>query len=142
METTALAYLRSQVPAWGIGLMQASPRSGFKSEHYKAHMSPRQLTENWQGRLVIGDMESPDANKCVNVGCLGVFEWLALTLQENDDNTIDKHSESWLIANRIIVDSENTTYVPVGGSSVGRPYITVALDSETESRAKLRLAIL
>lgn len=80
---------------WGIMLMQADGKPGNSTYKYR---SPDELTA--KGRAKIG-RQSPEFN--YSLSDMGIFEWLALTLQE-DLNKLADGSTSMLLANRIDYD--------------------------------------
>jgi hypothetical protein len=78
---------------WGVGLVQTSNQAGLARliEGPSDQRSPNALTQNGTAHFRVAEQ---------NVDALGLFEWLALTLQENPENlSID--DSSWLLANRL-----------------------------------------
>lgn len=88
-DKTAKEYLEYRIDQ-GVTeiLVQVSNEAGLKSLLMK---SPNSLTDNGTKPLKIAGY---------NVGQMGIFEWIALTLHENPGN-ISSEDWSWLLANRV-----------------------------------------
>jgi hypothetical protein len=87
---TAAEYLDHKIKEdgpWGLMLTQTSDEPGVKS---LLGQSPDELTGRANHTPVIADQE---------VGSFGLFEWLALTLQE-DPRHLSAQYYSWMLANR------------------------------------------
>lgn len=90
---TPRGYLETAIAAdglWGVMLAQTSPDAGVES---KLGKSPDALTGEGQVRMRLAGQE---------VDYMGVFEWIALTLQE-DPSELSNEDYSWLLANRITI---------------------------------------
>jgi hypothetical protein len=84
---------------WGVILTQNSPEAGVKSMVGK---SPDELTDEGRKRLEIAGYK---------VDGLGIFEWLALTFQQ-DPSELSPSDYTWMLANRLNVGGDPR--VPVG----------------------------
>lgn len=85
---------------WGVMLVQTSEQAGLKDQ---IGQDPDQLTSNGTGNLSIGNY---------NVDALGIFEWLALTAQEDPRQLSGTTDYSWMLANRL--DVNGAALVPFG----------------------------
>lgn len=102
-----LDYKISQDGPWGTVLIQTSDEAGV--DNWKGQ-SPDELTH--QGTWT-PELEGKP------VGSMGIFEWLAVTMQE-DPRQLSSKDYSWLLANRLTVDGG--PQVPFGfwrGGQVG-----------------------
>jgi hypothetical protein len=99
---------------WGLALTQTTDEAGTKE---LPEMSPDELTNEGRQHLEIGGER---------VDGLGIFEWLAMTLQHNPAK-LSRLNKSWLLANRLEVDG--MAQVPCGDWSGTR----VRLDMEDAS---------
>ncbi len=99
---TVEEYLESKIAEdgpWGVMLAQTSNLAGFRSI---VGQSPDEMTVGGTRHLqLVGQ----------HVDAMGIFEWLALTLQE-DPRTLSSGDHSWLLANRLSLLSG--LYVPDG----------------------------
>lgn len=89
-------YLRlklRQDGEWGVMLVQTSPNAGTDRLHGK---SPRELTDEGKVHLKIAG---------VPVDQMGVFEWIALTLQ-TDPSQYSPNTLALLLANRMVFDGK------------------------------------
>jgi hypothetical protein len=101
---TATEYLDARIAEdgpWGVMLAQTSNEAGL--EHIKGQ-SPDQLTTT-------GGVSDNLRLKNIPVDAMGIFEWWALTLQE-DPSQLSNSDYSWLLANRLDVDG--VAQVPYG----------------------------
>jgi len=94
---TAKEYLDQKIAEdgnWGIILAQTSNEAGIKSlvKGSPEGRTPDALTQNGSGLFYIGEQA---------IYGLGIFEWLALTFQE-DPRQLSTKDVSWLLANRLI----------------------------------------
>ena len=115
--------------AWGIMLVQTSEQAGVESLRGK---SPDELTSDGQGSFAIGA-------KC-RVDGLGIFEWLALTIQEDPRQLSAKTDYSWMLANRL--DVEGDPYVPNGYWLVDQVGSGLASAADQDDNMRPRLAVL
>lgn len=93
---SALHYLDMKIAqdgAWGVMLAQTSNEAGL--EHLK-QQSPDQLTTS-------GGVSDNLRLKNIPVDSMGIFEWWAITLQE-DPSQLSNSDYSWLLANRLDVN--------------------------------------
>ncbi|MFO0970730.1 MAG: hypothetical protein U0520_00045 [Candidatus Saccharimonadales bacterium] len=88
---------------WGVALVQTSKVAGVNS---KLGQSPNQLTADGSAHLQIADH---------SIDGLGIFEWIATTLQA-DPRQFSPVDVSWMLANRL----EGGPFVPLGDWGVGR----------------------
>lgn len=91
---TPTQYLDKKIAedgAWGVMLAQTSQAAGI--ERIKGQ-SPDQMTGDGSQHLELTGH---------NIDAMGVFEWIALTLQ-NDPKELSPQDASWLLANRMTVD--------------------------------------
>lgn len=100
-----LDYKISQDGSWGIVLMQTSNEAGVDGWRGQ---SPDELTGNGTRTPMLEGQP---------VGSAGIFEWLAVTLQE-DPRQLSRQDYSWLLANRLTGDGGSQ--VPCGVWDVGR----------------------
>lgn len=101
---SARDYLDAKIASdgpWGIGLIQTSDEAGLQNLFGQ---SPDDLRA---GINVDGH----------DVGQLGIYEWLATTLQE-DPRTLSTGDYSWMLANRLTVNG--VAQVPCGGWLIAR----------------------
>jgi len=112
---------------WGVMLVQTSNEAGLKSLIGK---SPNDLTNNGAGRLKFASFD---------VDSLGIFEWLALTLQE-DPNKLSSKDYSWLLANRLMAG--NSPQVPCGRWLVSRVRSFLDSPDYDDAYARPRLAVI
>jgi hypothetical protein len=106
---SAEEYLNQRIAQdgdWGIMLAQVSDEAGWEAVKGQ---SPDQMTADGDGDLAVVRDE---------VGAMGIFEWLALTLQ-NDPTKLSSQDYSWLLANRF-TDSNGVARVPYGDFSDGQ----------------------
>lgn len=99
---SAGSYLEQQISEhgnWGVMLVQASNQAGVRSLIGK---SPDELTNRGEDNLIVGGRR---------VDALGIFEWIALSIQENP-RELSPNDYSWLLANRLTLD--DSPYVPTG----------------------------
>lgn len=104
---TAKEYLHHKIAHdgdWGVMLVQTSEQAGLQSLLRK---SPDELTGEGHAELAVGT-----AGRQCRVDGLGIFEWLALTTQEDPRQLSAKTDYSWMLANRLVVDG--VPYVPSG----------------------------
>lgn len=90
---SAKEYLNQRIATdgpWGVMLVQTSKDAGLANFVGK---SPDELTDEGLKRFEIAGQK---------VDSLGIFEWLALTLQERPDE-LSPQDVSWLLANRMEV---------------------------------------
>ncbi|MBI1862987.1 hypothetical protein HYS00_02615 [Candidatus Microgenomates bacterium] len=92
--------------SWGIMLAQTSDEAGID---VLKGQSPDQLTENGEKDFKVAGQQ---------VDAMGIFEWIALTLQENP-RMLSSKDYSWLLANRF-TDSSGGPLVPFGCWDVGQ----------------------
>ena len=112
---------------WGVALTQTSPQAGIDRLKGK---SPDELTENGTRHLeVAGQM----------VDSMGVFEWIALTLQE-DPKQLSAQDYSWLLANRIDIDDRPR--VPDGIWGVDQVESNLYWADRTDDYVRPRLAVM
>jgi len=107
---TAAEYLDGKIKQdgpWGVMLAQTSNDAGI--EQYKGK-SPDDLTITANGHDNL-------RLKQVQVDQMGIFEWWALTLQE-DPSQLSNSDYSWLLANRL--DVNGVARVPCGYWNGGR----------------------
>jgi hypothetical protein len=133
---TASEYLDERIDEngpWGIMLAQTSNDAGML---HQTGQSPDQLTtiSGRSGHMLVGT---------ILVDAMGIFEWWALTLQEDPSQLSNAASltSSWLLANRINVRGD--VQVPTGlWNSYG--YVGSSLDGAIQSSKYLRprLAVL
>ncbi|MFO0970724.1 MAG: hypothetical protein U0520_00015 [Candidatus Saccharimonadales bacterium] len=110
---------------WGVMLIQTSEQAGIKD---LVGQSPNQLTNNGQGHLeVAGHI----------VDGLGIFEWLALTAQEDPRQLSATTDYSWLLANSL----GGGPFVPGGGWDVDQVQSYLNDASDTDSFWRPRLAV-
>jgi hypothetical protein len=100
-------YLQNKIDTdgpFGVILAQTSDQAGLKSivEGPEAKRSPDAMTQRGETHFEIAGQA---------VDGMGVYEWLALTFQE-DPTKLSSTDVSWLLANRISIN--NTPYVPYG----------------------------
>ncbi|MDO8591806.1 MAG: hypothetical protein Q7R60_02710 [bacterium] len=98
---TPKAYLDKKIAQdgpWGIMLMQTSDQAGAENLRGK---SPDEMTTHGKGHLTLAGH---------NVDAMGIFEWLALTFQENPSK-LSTDDYSWFLANRLDVDG--VPHVPI-----------------------------
>lgn len=96
---SARAYLEQRIATngpWGVMLVQTSKHAGLKNFEGK---SPNELTDYGYKHFEIAGYP---------VDSLGIFEWLAFTLQE-DPKQLSRRDFSWLLANVC-----SGLYVPYG----------------------------
>ena len=99
---TSSQYLDKKIAQdgpWGVMLVQTSNDAGTKDTKDK---SPDTLTVEGQQHLQVAGH---------NVDSMGIFEWLALTFQE-DPTKLSSKDVSWLLANRLVIGGG--PYVPLG----------------------------
>ncbi|MDO8591805.1 MAG: hypothetical protein Q7R60_02705 [bacterium] len=90
---TSSEYLDKKIAQdgpWGVMLVQTSNDAGTNGTKGK---SPDSLTAGGQEHLQVAGH---------NVDAMGIFEWLALTLQQ-DPTKLSREDVSWLLANRLDV---------------------------------------
>jgi hypothetical protein len=111
---TPRTYLNKKIEedgAWGIMLVQTSEQAGLESILGK---SPDELTGDGAANYQIAD--TLGSGEACSVDALGVFEWLALSFQEDPSKLSATTDYSWLLANRLDVDGR--PFVPYGGWDV------------------------
>lgn len=135
-------YLEKKITSdglWGVMLMQTSNIPGALTGLVLDPKSPREINGN--GHLVL---------QKTNVDAMGIYEWLALTLQENPREISKCRSSrrthlsndgypSWLLANRI----------PAGPNKVHTPYVftnpkvqwKITVDTAVKTNRYPRLAV-
>ena len=74
-----------------------------------------------------------------NVDNMGLFEWLAFTLQDNPKQTAEGHSI--LLANRYSSSYETTTFVPLGFCYRDSVYTTFGYSDVSLYDAGVRITI-
>lgn len=127
---SAKEYLEKKIKEdgeWGLALMQTSDEAGVKSLMGK---SPDELTDR--------DVRSPVVAG-VEIGSMGVFEWLALTLQE-DPKKLSSKDYSWMLANRIDVDGG--AQVPYGAWYDDQVESNLAWSDNQSEDVRPRLAVI
>jgi hypothetical protein len=100
---TAGEYLDERIAQdgdWGVILTQVSNDAGVESLRGK---SPDELTSDGNGTLYVEGVE---------VDGMGIFEWLATTLN-HDPTQLSSQDASWLLANRFN-DAQGVAQVPFG----------------------------
>lgn len=123
-----LGYRLSTDGPWGVMLMQTGKGAGYEQ---MTAQSPDDLTSLGMRHLEVAGHA---------VDGMGIFEWLALTTQENPTN-ISADDVSLLLANRLII--EDKAQVPCGyfNRSMNRASIPLGDASKPSPTAKPRLAI-
>jgi hypothetical protein len=122
-----LDYRISQDGPWGLALIQTSDDAGIK--HFVGK-SPDELT---------GTMSHSPSIAGEVVGSMGMFEWLALTLQE-DPRSLSSQDYSWMLANRL--DVGGGSRVPFGDWNVGQVRSSLRGADDRGERARPRLAVM
>ncbi len=125
---SATEYLDDRIKRdgpWGVMYAQINDQAGLKSLVGK---SPDDLTN--RGRENLRVLGAP-------AGRLGIFEWIALSLQEDPSTMSASVDYSWLLANRLEVNGE--AYVPCGRWSDGpvRSYLDGAGVRRDNTRPRL-----
>ncbi len=132
---TATEYLDQRIEVdgdWGIILAQTSDDAGLKSivEGPESERSPDAMTKNGTDHARVGGQD---------VDGLGIFEWLALTLQE-DPTKLSNKDFSWLLANRLQVG--DSTRVPIGYFYGDRVESDLNRSDYSNDNARVRLAVI
>lgn len=112
---------------WGLMLAQASNEAGIESKRGK---SPDDMTDEGTSRFAV--------QGCY-VDNMGVFEWIALTLQEKPDQ-LSNRDYSWLLANRIT--SGGDSFVPDGDWLDGRVRSDLRWADNQFGDVRVRLAVM
>lgn len=125
--STAREYLNRRIArdgSWGLGLMQIGEDAGIRTRNSRA--SADDITNNKRSFTVAGQ----------NMGDLGIFEWLALTLQE--ETTDATWQPAWLLANATTMHDSYVTPV----ASLDRGHFDIQFDRSNANRylAQPRLA--
>ncbi len=123
-------YLDRKIAAdgpWGIMLIQTSNEAGL--DQLKGQ-SPDQMTNNGQDHLKFNGF---------GVDSLGIFEWFALTLQE-DPTKLSSFGYSWMLANRLVVD--NKPQVPGGDFNGDQVRSDLGNSGNSYDNARVRLAVM
>lgn len=125
--TSYLDLKRNLDGDWGMFLVQTNTDAGVQSLVGK---SPNELTADGSQHLKVAG-ERVDA--------MGIFEWLALTIQENPAE-LSSSDFSWMLANR--VDVNGGTYVPLGDWGVGQVESGLYDASYSDAIGRPRLAVM
>lgn len=136
---TAADYLQKKTEEdgiWGLMLMQTSGQPGSSSLSGK---SIQDLIYPDHVSLVNGRAKEIRLAG-VNVGAMGIFEWLSLTLQENPGEPLRSHS-SLLPANRFWVGASTKLHVGLGECAPDRVITTVASANIAIENSGIRLAV-
>ena len=112
---------------WGIMLIQTSNKAGL--DQLKGQ-SPDQMTNNGQDHLTFNGF---------GVDSLGIFEWFALTLQE-DPTKLSSSDYSWMLANRLDVDG--VPRVPNGCFREDQVISRLGVSGYSIGVARVRLAVM
>ena len=102
---TPTQYLDKKIAqdgAWGVMLAQTSQGAGIERMRSQ---SPDQMTGNGSKHLELAGH---------NIDAMGIFEWIALTLQNDPKKLSLELNSSWLLANRNMIDGYDYDHVPVG----------------------------
>jgi hypothetical protein len=112
---------------WGVMLMQSSNQAGIKDLLGK---SPNDLLDTPSGHLHAASQA---------IDAMGIFEWLALSLQE-DPSQLSAKDFSWMLANRMELDGQ--PYGPVGywHDDQVRSYLRWAGNQDGDVRPRLAVA--
>jgi hypothetical protein len=119
---------------WGIMLAQTSDEAGTKDlvDGDAEFRTPDSLTNKGQSRTTMGNG--------IPIDNLGIFEWLAMTFQE-DPSELSSQDFSWLLANRLTLDSGDP-YVPGGDFDGGQVGSDLVGAGNGDSDIRPRLAVM
>lgn len=122
-----LDYRISQDGNWGLMLVQTSKEAGLKRllDGPEEQRSPDALTNGGHGVFMLEGL---------NVGQLGIFEWLALSMYVEDPSELSLHDFSWMLANR--VETSSGARVPLGCYNDGQ--LVAGLQKATRENADTR----
>lgn len=128
-------YLQKKIAQdgdWGIILAQTSNQAGL--EMLKGQ-SPDLMTGNGKKRIGVNGEQGGVAHP---LDSMGIFEWLALTVQE-DPSQLSTHDFSWLLANRL--DVRGVPYVPNGDWYDGQVRSRLRRADDQDDGVRPRLAV-
>jgi hypothetical protein len=127
---TASQYLDKKIAEdgpVGVMLVQTSDAAGIER---LVGQSPDQMTSDGSQHLEVAGS---------NVDSMGVFEWIALTLQ-SDPAQLSSDDYSWMLANRLDVSGD--PHVPFGGWDGGRVRSLLNWAGSQVGDVRVRLAVM
>lgn len=118
---------------WGVMLAQTSIQAGLERlvKGSPSDRTPNTLTNNGDENLMVAGQA---------VDAMGIFEWIALSLQENPTR-LSSGDLSWLLANRI-EDANGDARVPFGDWGGGRVGSRVYSAGNGNGIVRPRLAVI